>query len=89
MATKDMILGKLQKLITEDFDTPQAAFAFFDKDGDGKLKKKEIVRLLKQAEISGLIRGLVASKLIDGYSKDGDEEVSWDEFKAALDEIKE
>jgi Ca2+-binding EF-hand superfamily protein len=89
MATKDMILGKLQTLITEDFNDPKAAFAFFDKDGDGSLSKKEIVRLLKKAEISGFIRGFVASKLIEGYSKDGDEQVSWDEFMTALNEIKE
>ncbi|MFC4633442.1 EF-hand domain-containing protein [Dokdonia ponticola] len=89
MATKDMILGKLQTLITQDFNDPKAAFAFFDEDGNGTLSKTEIVRLLKKAEISGLIRGFVANKLIEGYSKDGDEEVSWNEFKAALDEIKE
>jgi Ca2+-binding EF-hand superfamily protein len=89
MATKDMILSKLQTLITEDFNNPEAAFAFFDKDGNGSLSKKEIVRLLKKAEISGFIRGFVASKLIEGYSKDGDAQVNWDEFKAALDEIKE
>jgi Ca2+-binding EF-hand superfamily protein len=87
MATKDMILGKLQSLITEDFDDPKKAFEFFDKDGSGTLSKKEIVRLLKQAEISGFIRGLVASKLIEGYSKDGDESVSWIEFQEALNEI--
>lgn len=89
MATKDMILGKLQNLITDSFDDPKDAFNFFDKDGDGSLSKKEIVKLLKQAKINGFIRGLVASKLIEGYSKDGDETVSWEEFKAALDEIKE
>jgi Ca2+-binding EF-hand superfamily protein len=89
MATKDMILGELQTLITEDFNDPKAAFSFFDKDGDGSLSKKEIVRLLKKAEISGFIRGFVASKLIEGYSNDGDEQVSWDEFTTALNEIKE
>jgi len=88
MATKDMILGKLQELITQQFDNPKAAFDFFDKDGNGTLSRDEIVKLLKQAEISGFIRGIVASKLIEGYSKDGDEEVSWVEFKAALAEIK-
>ena len=89
MTTKDMILGKLQTLITQDFNDPKDAFAFFDKDCDGSLSKKEIVRLLKKAEISGLIRGFVASKLIEGYSKYCDEQVSCDEFKTALDEIKE
>ena len=87
MATKESILNKLQILITSHFETPEEAFSFFDKDSDGKLKKSEIVKLLKQAEISGFIRGIVASKLIDGYDRSGDELVDWEEFKSALDEI--
>lgn len=87
MATKDMILGKLQILITQQFNSPEEAFNFFDKDGDGTLSKDEIKELLKQAEISGFIRSIVATALIDGYSKDGNETVSWEEFKAALAEI--
>ena len=89
MATKESILNKLQILITNHFDTPEAAFSFFDKDGDGKLKKAEIVKLLKQAEVNGFIRGFVASKLIDGYDNSGDDLVDWEEFKAAVDEIQE
>lgn len=87
MTTKDAILNKIQILITNHFKTPEAAFAFFDKDGDGKLTKSEIKDLLKQAEISGFIRGMVASKLIEGYDKDGDELINWEEFKFAIDEI--
>ena len=44
-------------------------------------------QLLKQAEISGFIRGIVSSKLIKGYDKDDDDEVNWEEFKFAFDEI--
>lgn len=88
MSTKEAILNKIQILISNHFDTPEAAFAFFDNDKDGKLSKKEISELLKRAEISGLIRGIVTKKLIEGYDKDGDELVNWKEFKAAVDEIK-
>lgn len=87
MATKETILNKIQILITNHFDTPEAAFAFFDKDSDGKLTKSEIKSLLKQAEISGFLRGIVSSKLIEGYDKDGDGLIDWQEFKAAIDEI--
>ena len=87
MATKEIILNKIQILISNSFKTPEEAFAFFDNDKDGKLSKKEISELLKNAEISGLIRGLVTSKLIEGYDKDGDSLVNWKEFKAAIDEI--
>lgn len=84
-----MILNKVQILITNQFDSPENAFSFFDKDRDGKLKKSEIVKLLKEAEVSGFIRGIVASKLIEGYDKDGDGLIDWDEFKTAVDKIKE
>ncbi|YCO56652.1 EF-hand domain-containing protein [Psychroserpens sp. MEBiC05023] len=73
--------------MTNHFNTPEDAFNFFDKGGDGKLKKEEISALLKQAEISGFIRGIVSNKLIEGYDKDGDGLVSWKEFKFAVDEI--
>ena len=89
MATKEIILNKIQILITNQFSTPEEAFNFFDKEQDGKLKRSEIVKLLKQAEISGFIRGLVASKLIEGYDKDGDGLIDWEEFKVAMDEIVE
>lgn len=87
MATKEIILNKIQILITNHFTTSEEAFSFFDKDGDGKLTKKEILKLLKEAEISGFIRGIVSSKLVEGYDKDGDNLIDWEEFKAAIDEI--
>ncbi|WP_298760068.1 EF-hand domain-containing protein [uncultured Psychroserpens sp.] len=87
MASKKKILKKIQIVITNHFDSPEDAFNFFDKSGNGTLSKKEIVALLKQAEISGFIRGIVSSKLIEGYDKDGDGQVNWKEFKYAVDEI--
>lgn len=88
MTTEESILNKIQILISNHFDTPEEAFRFFDADSSGKLKKSEIVKLLKQAEISGFIRGLVGSKLIEGYDKSDDEEIDWQEFKAAVAKIK-
>lgn len=87
MATKESILNKIQILITNKFDSPEEAFAFFDADSSGKLKKSEIVKLLKEAEINGFIRGLVGSKLIEGYDQSGDELIDWEEFKTAVDKI--
>ena len=89
MATKESILNKLQVLLATQFNTPEEAFAYFDGDGDRRLNRKEIIRLLKQAEVNGFIRGIVASKLVEGYDSSGDEYISWDEFKAAVDEIEE
>ncbi len=88
MTTEETILNKIQIVITNHFTTPEEAFRFFDKDSSGKLKKSEIVSLLKQAEVSGFIRGLVGSKLIEGYDKNADEEIDWQEFKTAVSKIK-
>lgn len=88
MTTEESILNKIQILITNYFETPEMAFNFFDKDNNQKLTKSEIVKLLKQAEISGFIRGIVSSKLIEGYDKNGDELIDWQEFKAAIAKIK-
>lgn len=49
MATKEIILNKIQILISNSFKTPQEAFALFDNDKDGKLSKKEISELLKKS----------------------------------------
>ncbi|WP_299123205.1 EF-hand domain-containing protein [uncultured Winogradskyella sp.] len=89
MGRKEAILNKIQILITNHYSTPEEAFAFFDKNGDGKLSKKEIVKLLKEAEINGFIRGIVSSKLIEGYDKNSDGLINWEEFKLAIDEISE
>ncbi len=89
MTAKEKIMNKIQILITNHYDTAEGAFSFFDKDSDGKLTKREIVKLLKQAEINGFIRGMVSSKLIEGYDKDGDGLIDWEEFKFAIDEITE
>lgn len=88
MTTEESILNKIQILITNHFDTPEKAFNFYDENHDQKLTKSEIVKLLKEAEISGFIRGLVSSKLIEGYDRNGDELIDWEEFKAAIAKIK-
>ncbi|APQ18386.1 EF-hand domain-containing protein [Maribacter hydrothermalis] len=88
MTTEESILNKIQILITNHFSTPEMAFNFFDENNDHKLTKSEIVKLLKEAEISGFIRGIVSSKLIEGYDKNGDELIDWQEFKAAIAKIK-
>ena len=88
MTTEESILNKIQILITNHFQTPEIAFNFFDKDNNQKLTKAEIVKLLKDAEISGFIRGIVSSKLIEGYDNNGDDLIDWEEFKTAISKIK-
>ncbi|MEE9348514.1 MAG: EF-hand domain-containing protein [Flavobacteriaceae bacterium] len=84
MASKKEILRKIKIVLTQNFESEEAAFAFFDKDKDGKLSKKEIVSLLKEAKISSFLRGIVSKKLIETYDEDGDAKVNWKEFKKAI-----
>ncbi|MCF6278766.1 MAG: hypothetical protein L3J14_00280 [Flavobacteriaceae bacterium] len=44
---------KIKIILTGNFDNPQDAFNFFDKNSNGALSKKKNVTLLKEAEISG------------------------------------
>jgi len=87
MASKKQIVKKIRIVLTSNFDSPEDAFNFFDKNSDGALSKKEIVKLLKEAEVSGFIRGIVASALINGYDFDDDDKIDWKEFKKALKEM--
>jgi len=87
MGAKEDILSKIRILVTNHFETPEKAFHFFDGDKDGKLKKAEIKKLLKEAEISGFLTGIVANELLKGYDKDNDDAISWEEFKVAIDEL--
>jgi Ca2+-binding EF-hand superfamily protein len=88
MTTEESILNKVQILITKHFKTPEEAFNYFDADNDQKLSKGEIVQLLKEAEINGFLRGIVSSKLVEGYDRNADELIDWQEFKMAISKIK-
>lgn len=87
MASKKEILNKIKILITQKFDTPLAAFEFFDKNKDGYLTKKELKKLVKQAKVSKLISGVVASKMIEGLDADKNKKFDWQEFKQAVDKL--
>ncbi|MEO9570672.1 MAG: EF-hand domain-containing protein [Polaribacter sp.] len=87
MEAKENILRKIRILITNQFDSPEEAFKFFDSDNDGRLKKTEIKKLLKSAAVNGFIRGIVANELLKGYDKSSDDTISWEEFKVAIEEL--
>ncbi len=87
MASKKAILKKLRILITQKFDTAQAAFSFFDKNEDGFLTKKELKNLIKDAKVSRLLSGIVADSMLDGLDGDEDKKFNWQEFKTAADSL--
>lgn len=87
MASKKSISRKIRILKFNHFEMANDAFNFFDKSDIGRLNKKEIVKLLKETEISGSLKGIVSSKLNEGYDTDVEGDSDWQEFKAAIDEI--
>ena len=87
MASKKEILKKIRILITQKFSTPKEAFEFFDKDGDGYLKKKELVKLINAAKVNSWISGMVANQMIAGLDADKNKKFDWREFKKAVDKL--
>lgn len=87
MASKKEILNKIRILITQKFDDPQAAFEFFDKNGDGYLSKKELKSLVKKSKVNGFLSGIVAAKMIEGLDKNKDKKFNWPEFKKAVEDL--
>lgn len=81
------ILNKIRILLTQHFEKPEDAFKFFDKNEDGALSKGEVKSLLKQAEVGGFIRGLVAGKLMEKFDQSEDDKIIWSEFKEAVKDI--
>ena len=43
--------------------------------------------VLKDAEVNGFLRGIVASELLKGYDNSGDDTINWEEFKIAISEL--
>ncbi|MDD7915077.1 EF-hand domain-containing protein [Polaribacter ponticola] len=84
--TKEKILVNIEKLMRSKFAEPKEAFGYFDEDNDGFLIKSDFKKLLKEAKVSALIRGLVADFMLKSFDANGDGKVSWDEFQLAIKE---
>ena len=83
---KGKIIENIESLMRSKFTNPKEAFDYYDGDGDGKLTKDDFKKLLKEAKVSVIIRGLVAEFMIQSFDEDGDGTVNWDEFQVAIDE---
>lgn len=81
------ILSKIKILLTQQFDSPEKAFEFFDKNHDGDLSRSEVKDMLKKAKVNKFIRGIVSSKLIEKFDDSSDERIEWREFKDAIKDI--
>ncbi len=68
------------------FTEPKDAFDFYDEDKDGFLTKNDFKKLLQEADVSILIRGLVAEFMLQSFDKNNDGLVDWNEFQGAIAE---
>ena len=84
--TKEKILKNIETLLRSKFTEPKDAFDFYDEDKDGFLTKSDFKKLLQEADVSILIRGLVSEFMLQSFDKNGDHLVDWNEFQAAIAE---
>lgn len=82
--TKEKILKNIESLMRSKFTHPKEAFDFYDEDHDGFLTKNDFKRLLKEADVSSLIRGLVAEFMMQSFDQNKDGLVDWNEFQSAI-----
>ena len=82
--SKGKIIENIESLMRSKFTNPKEAFDYYDADGVGELTKVDFNKLLKEANVSAIIRGLVAEFMIQSFDANGDGTVSWDEFQVAI-----
>ncbi len=82
--TKEKILTNIEKLMRSKFSEPREAFDYFDEDNDGNLTKIDFKKMLKEADVSLLIRGLVAEFMMQSFDTNKNGLVSWEEFQEAI-----
>ena len=84
--TREKILENIEVLMRSKFKNPEEAFNYYDSDKDGLLTKSDFKNLLKEAQVSSLIRGLVAEFMMTSFDQNNDKTVCWEEFQAAIKE---
>lgn len=87
MSKKKEILNKIKIVLTQQFDNPEEAFAFFDGDKSGELNTDEVKKLLAKSKISRFLRGVVTTELLTKFDENDNETISWKEFKKAVKKI--
>ena len=85
-AQKQELTDKVARLIQSRFGGDYGkAFAHYDADGDGRIDKAELGRLLEDAGIGNwLTRGAWASGIVAALDSDKDGTISGPEFQAVL-----
>ena len=84
------IAQKIQALLKKRYgsDSPQmqkVMFASYDRDGDGRITKDELERLLSDAKVgNSFTRGAWVRGVMSKMNEDKDAGISWEEYENAL-----
>lgn len=84
MSVEEQILQKIKILISREHGTAEEAFNFFDADNDAGLKRGEVINMLKASEVSGFIRGIAATKIIEELDTNNDGLLQWNELEGFI-----
>ena len=76
------VIEKVKSLVASKFGgDARAAFVHYDRDGDNKINRTELIDLLRDAGIGNLLtRGKWADGVIAEMDKDGDKAISMAEL---------
>jgi hypothetical protein len=82
MLTKEEAIRKLKRLVKDKFHNDQeAAFQFYNKDGDTGYDRTELYRILEDAEIGVMLtRGLIARLVMAEVDTDMDGRITLEEM---------
>lgn len=78
---KKIIIQKIKILIIRNFAPPEEAFEYYDNNNDYSLSVKEMIQLLKDADVRRILRKTVVNKLIEGLDENANEKIEWHELE--------
>ena len=87
---QEELVTKIKALLVKQYgdttmESTRELFDKYDLNKDGKINDKELEGLLKDAGIgNGLTRGAWIKGIIGALDKNGDKQIDWEEFTAAV-----
>lgn len=87
MSAEEEVKSKISALCTKKFGdssptSMKKLFASYDGNGDGKINKSELVRILDDAGVNIFLapQSMVAGQIISKIDQDGDGQITWPEY---------
>ncbi|HEY4120575.1 MAG TPA: EF-hand domain-containing protein [Byssovorax sp.] len=87
---QEELVTKIKALLNKKYGGTSDAslrtlFDHYDSNKDGKISDKDVEQLLKDADIGNFAtRSMWIKGIVGALDKDGDKQIDWDEFSAAV-----